>query len=440
MVQTVKRLLEIWNSALCGLLMWGAVLLVAIPVRADLAEFYTLTALGNLGGMSGRTISVAYGVNNAGHVVGWSYTPAPEASNDPGNVTQQVFLYSNGTMGNLLGTLGGVENQAYGINNAGQVVGTASRHAFVYSNNTITDLVTLGANQALDINDTGQVAGESFTTNAHYVFLYSNGTMTDLGNLGGTYSQAQGTNDIGQVVGPSGTIDDNGAQIFRAFLYSNGSMTDLGTLGEPNSIAFDINDAGQAVGYADVVSITQPYHAFLYTNGTVTDVGTLGKTISEARGIDSTGQVVRWSYNDGDGAYNAFVYRHGSLSNLNNLLDGSGKGWTLEEAIAVTDNGQMVGLGVNPLGLQEAFLLTPIPGLLMLLVWRARMVAKGFSFLRWLVCGGGGGHRDRLRRRNGHSVPAIHGYPQMVSGSGNLSSSELYTKAITQALVILPRS
>src|SRR6185295_7921417 len=395
MVQTVKRLLEIWNSALCGLLMWGAVLLVAIPVRADLAEFYTLTALGNLGGMSGRTISVAYGVNNAGHVVGWSYTPAPEASNDPGNVTQQVFLYSNGTMGNLLGTLGGVENQAYGINNAGQVVGTASRHAFVYSNNTITDLVTLGANQALDINDTGQVAGESFTTNAHYVFLYSNGTMTDLGNLGGTYSQAQGTNDIGQVVGPSGTIDDNGAQIFRAFLYSNGSITDLGTLGEPNSIAFDIN---------------------------------------------STGQVVRWSYNDGDGAYNAFVYRHGSLSNLNNLLDGSGKGWTLEEAIAVTDNGQMVGLGVNPLGLQEAFLLTPIPGLLMLLVWRARMVAKGFSFLRWLVCGGGGGHRDRLRRRNGHSVPAIHGHPQMVSGSGNLSSSELYTKAITQALVILPRS
>lgn len=361
-MRPVKRLLEKWSSALCGLLMWGAVLLVAIPVRADLAEFYTLTALGNLGRMSDGTTSVAYGVNNDRHIVGGSYAPAPEASNDPGNDAQRAFLY--GAMTNLLGSLGGVESQAFGINDAEQVVG----------------------------------------------------------------------------ISDPGTTDSTGTQVSHAFLYRNGIMTDLGTLGGPNSIAFDINDAGQVVGYADVVSTTQPYHAFLYTNGTMTDVGTLRKTISEARGINSTGQVVGWSYNHEDGAHNAFVYRHGSLSNLNNLLDGSGKGWTLEEAIAVTDNGQIVVLGVNPLGLQEAFLLTPIPGLLMLLVWRARMVAKGFSFLRWLACGGGGGHRNRLGHRNGHSGPAIHGHPQMVNGPGNLSSSELYMKAITQALVILPRS
>lgn len=316
MVQPMKRLIENWSSGMCGLLMWGAVLLVATPVRADLAEFYTLTALGNLGGMSDETTSVAFGINN-GQVVGWSYSPAPEASNDPGNVVQRAFLY--GAMTNLLGTLGGVESQAFGFNDAEQVVG----------------------------------------------------------------------------ISDPGTTDSTDAQVSNAVLYINGIMTDLGTL---------------------------------------------GGTISEARGINSIGQVAEWSYNDGDGAPNAFVYRHGSLSNLNNLLDGSGKVWNLEEANAVTDNGLIMGLGVNPLGLQEAFLLTPVPGLLMLLVWRARVVAKGFSFLRWLVWGGGGGHRNRLGHRHGHSVPAIHGHPQMVSGSGNLSSSELYMKAITRALVILPRS
>ena len=354
MVQTVKRLLEmIRNSALCGLLMWGAVLLVATPVRADLVEFYTLTALGNLGGMSGGTTSVAYSINNARHVVGWSYAPAPEASNDSG-IAQRAFLYSNGAMTNLLGTLGGVESQAYGINDTGQVVG-----------------------------------------------------ISDQGTTGST-----------------------GTQVSPVFLYSNGIMTDLGILGGPNSITFDINDAGQAVGRADLAA--QLYHAFLYRNGTMIDLGTLGGTINEARGINSTGQVVGWSYNDGDGAYNTFVYRHGSLSNLNDLLDGSEKGWTLEEAKAVNDNGQIVALGVNPLGLQEAFLLTPVPGLLMLLVWRARMVARGFSFPYWLVCGGGGGHRNPRAQKWAQSS-----CPSRTPASGG--PSELYVKAITQALVILPR-
>ncbi|MGH7182096.1 MAG: hypothetical protein ACREJN_08975, partial [Nitrospiraceae bacterium] len=164
-MQPVIRHFVKWSGALCCLLTWGTVLMTGTPVRAELAEFYTLTALGTLGGMSGGTTSVAYGISNAGHVVGWSYVDASDASNDPGNVAQRAFLYSNGTMKNLLGTLGGVENQAYGINDAGQVVGRAifgnSYHAFLYSNGTIMDLGTLGGNQSIarGINDAGQVVG-----------------------------------------------------------------------------------------------------------------------------------------------------------------------------------------------------------------------------------------------------------------------------------------
>ena len=77
-----------------------------------------------------------------------------------------------------LDTFGGTQSSATGINNLGQVVGTASfpgdalSHAFLYSNGTMTDLNNqLPANsgwivisQANSINDNGQVAGTGITS------------------------------------------------------------------------------------------------------------------------------------------------------------------------------------------------------------------------------------------------------------------------------------
>jgi probable HAF family extracellular repeat protein len=63
-----------------------------------------------------------------------------------------------------LGTLGGTSSGAYGINNAGQVMGTA------------------------------------FTSGGvKHAFLYSEGSMSDLGTLGGTHSEATGINPSSEV-------------------------------------------------------------------------------------------------------------------------------------------------------------------------------------------------------------------------------------------------
>ena len=121
-----------------------------------------------------------------------------------------------------LGTLGGDYSSAYGINASGQVVGFAAPtgddndtsgegwHAFLYSGSKMTDLGTLDGgtgSYAYAINDSGQVVGNSFSTDyaGQHDFLYSNGTMTDLNALidpssGWTLQNANGINDAGQIV------------------------------------------------------------------------------------------------------------------------------------------------------------------------------------------------------------------------------------------------
>lgn len=91
------------------------------------------------------------------------------------------------------------------------------------------------------------------------------------------------------------------------------------------------------------------------------DLGALtGNDSSEARGINNHGQVVGQSYTSGQLGGLAFIYADGMLTDLNQLVDGSGAEWILERANAINDLGQIVGVG--RIGDERhAFLLTPIP-------------------------------------------------------------------------------
>lgn len=213
-----------------------------------------MTDLGAIG-----STSYAYGINNLGQVVG---TTGPYI---------HAVLWSNGAIRDI-GTIGGAaENSAaYSINDAGQVVGQSGIRAFIWDNGVMTALGSLSpgrASQAFKINASVQVVGVADAGTRQHAFLWERGHMTDLGTLSAHYadSQAIDINNAGQVVGES--HGDGGQDDRHAFLYINRVMYDLNALIPAGSgwileSANGINDRGQIVGTGHH---NGQFHTFLLT-------------------------------------------------------------------------------------------------------------------------------------------------------------------------------
>ena len=313
--------------------------------------------IGSLGGVWGV---FAWGINDAGQVVGESTLGDGQRSHP--------FLYSSGTMTDL-GTLGGLLADARAINESGQVAGTSTierndpYRAFLYSGGGMKDLGSLGGSysRTYDLNESGQVTGWAATAAGNeHPFLYSNGTMTDLGTLGGRYGWGLGINDLGEVVGFALVAGDSAV---APFLYRNGSMRNLGSLGGSGGQAEDINNAGHIVGSADTTG-NVAVHAFLYRDGRMQDLGTLGGDFSTALAINESGDIVGDAAPKGGDFENthAFLYRLGLMYDLNECLVEPIPD-VLESAVDINNRGQIIARGC-PEGEDvpcKAYLLTPVP-------------------------------------------------------------------------------
>ncbi len=319
--------------------------------------------------------SGAFGLDSAGNIVGGNfYLPGGFG------VLRTAVIWNAGGGVTTLGLHDGWNSVGYAINESGQVVGGSDPWGYEWSQAIYGTL--------------------SFASHA---FLYDQGTFHDLGSLGGYYSVAYDVNDSGRIVGmstigaPSEFFEFQGPT--RAAYSDGGTFQDLNSLIGPSTWTLDgataVNESGEITGWG---TVDGQVRAFLYDAGTVHDVGVLpGFDWSIGRGINASGDVVGYAatgelhyyYLNATGDDRAFLYRNGTLHDLNSLIDPA-SGWVLRGATDINDSGQIVAWGTldghEHLGTPfvHLLLLTPVPEPSGLMLGGAGLAALlCFTGMRW---------------------------------------------------------
>jgi len=385
---SVARFSVIW------VLVAGTVLLTTCGGQA--ATQYRLTGLGTF---PGGSWSHAYGVNDAGQVVGESEClyEGPE----PGTCYNVYgFVWQTGSGMRDLGDRVYVDcwSEAYSINATGQIVGSRGEgyggSAFMWSAGGGMQAIP-GMYCAYDVNDSGLAAGIYLDDYRQACVGNPTAGAVSLGGMWGVtpkWSEACSINNGGQVVGTAyfQTGNDEGCfSWWGAFIWD--AAAGMSPVAE-DAWGYGVNDSGQVVGM--VLNGVSQYEAFLWESEPgLRMLGTLqNRSYSEARAINGLGQIVGTSGNRDPltgtiSEHRAFLWTESDgMGDLNELVDYSGDGWVLEYARDINNSGQIVGYGKNPSGQMEAFFLTPVPepsSLLALvcglggiggMVWRRRVV------------------------------------------------------------------
>ena len=328
---------------------------------------YDVKNLGTLGSVSG-----ANDLNDLGQVVGTFKTS---------NGKQHAFFWDETNGMQDLTAEADFNSHAKSINNLGQVTANIGHRWREYPNEDRqgflwdkTNCIPIpDARFALDINDIGQIVGQSHKTvgrSGNRGVLWNSlndNDAVDLRKTVGLY-QASNINNVGQIVGPC-RCRKKPCIVEYCFWDSKKSTPNksdaipLGSLGGEYTWAFGMNDLGQVVGESAIeVGVYYKRRAFIWDRiQGMRHLGTLDNTrdkdASRANDINNAGQVV--GYIDDLHSRNAFLWdEKNGMQNLNNLIDPN-SGWHLQAANGINEKGWIVGQGKFNRK-TRAFLLKPI--------------------------------------------------------------------------------
>ncbi|MCL4197342.1 MAG: DUF3466 family protein [Phycisphaerales bacterium] len=308
--------------------------------RGQEAARYAIIDIGDPGGRGSTSLDA---INNNGVVVGrtWDAT-----SNDI-----IVFRWRNGAFEYLEPPVPGLDARGNDINDSDEVAGRAvvainTIHAVLWlADGTPVDLGTLGGedSEAHGINELSEIIGQSDLPDfGFHAFLWRDGMMIDLGDLGVPGSSANAINNLGQIVGRSFRSE---GPAHRAFLWENGEMINLGTF--PNggqSMANDINDAGLIVGSAS--GHDGRTYAVIWENQAIRSIHGLGLETT-AYAINESGQVVGFADIDGEFDHiSGFLYEPGGrMVDVMSLIPPRHRWRQILNVSDINDAGEIVAYG-----------------------------------------------------------------------------------------------
>jgi probable HAF family extracellular repeat protein len=322
-----------------------------------------------LGGLN----STAYWINNWGQAVGQAETATPDALGEDfcgyramgytsNSTTCEPFLWMLGSGMTALPLLSeGTNGGANSINNAGEIAGQ--------SENGTKDGTCPGVDPTL----------LQYQQTQFRPVIWKHGGVQELQNPAGDKDPdgvAFALNDKGMVVGATGTCTAFNATGNLTYLYGlnivvwqNGTATIIKNLGgiSPGggNGAINLNNLGQVVGVSgtDPSKTTDPFHGFVWDRSTGThDVMPIaGDVASAALSINDQGEIVGISFtaNGQNLVPRAFLTVNGVPTDLNSLVTG-GSPLYIIDACSINSRGEIIGFAIASDGTSHGYLAIPI--------------------------------------------------------------------------------
>jgi probable HAF family extracellular repeat protein len=280
-----------------------------------------------------RKITARLGLLGAALMLG-SLAAAPAyAAGDPATVPAPKRL----------GTLGG-DSVAIDVNDRGQVVGestvdpkdVSTQHVFLWQSGVMKDIGS--GFSPVDLNNKGHIAVNRYVNGVPHAGIWRDGKVTDLGIP--SRSSVNAINDNDEIVGTFRDANDN----LHAFVWRRGVVTEL-----PGrfAVASGINNKGVIVGSVSVGG--------LETRGVVWRGGQpveLGRTFLQAIAINDDGVIVG-NGRGASGRVHGFVWKNGAITELPPLGTG-GPSYDHTDVKAINNRGEIIGQAATATSLESA--------------------------------------------------------------------------------------
>lgn len=371
--------------------------LAVVSVWGQAPGPFTLTDLGLLSDFGG---CIATAISPNGNVAGYCHPANAVIHTGPAT---RGFLYRDGTLTALPDLTG--TTIINGVNDAGTVVGVSLPLGTTITNDVLNNFFApfVYPAGAADPPARFYPAAVNATTLAGFysalhpdiqapndllqAALFSGGQLSLLTGATGANSLAFGISQKSVVAGANLTVDPQTFGVtMRPVLWQSGAPAFLPPpASEVASVALAVNDHGEAGGTGFNLRITPnlfdplasytmtDLRALVWTGGTLRDItAALGSTYGMVSGVNDMGWAVGFRadafpaaalgvldlfLHPDDAGFRAFLYAAGTAYDLNTLVTGA-SGWTITDATAVNDAGQIVGAGFLN-GVEHAILLTP---------------------------------------------------------------------------------